>query len=134
MKNYINYILMLLSGLLISIPSCKEDTYVRPTIQNISTPISFSHSVLPVFTNHCALSGCHVTGGIAPDLTPLNAYNNLFLYALVDTTSPVVLANSALYEHITAAPGFSLMPPTGPLPEVYVDTIAAWITQGGPNN
>jgi len=129
MKKYAKSIPIILFGLLIMIPSCKDDTYIVPTVV-ITTPVSFANNIQPILNNSCAVSGCHVPGAQAPDLSTGNAYNNLFLYGLIDTTTPNA---SVVYLHLTAN-GYSLMPPVGSLSPSQIGTVLAWIKQGGQNN
>lgn len=128
MKNLTTYILFLFFGLIISISSCNYDYYVEPHYE-ITDTVSFENDILPIFNNSCNTSGCHNTGGIAPDLTPLNAYNNLFLYNLVDTANPEL---SVLYERMNSSS--KPMPSSGKLPPLQIATVLAWIDQGGNNN
>jgi hypothetical protein len=130
MKNYHTYISMLLLGLAITFSSCKDDSYVVPTVV-ITGGVSFDTIIQPVFNASCAISGCHVAGAQAPDLSAGNAYNNLWQYNLIDTAGAV---SSVLYEHLTATGGQSLMPPVGALSPTQKGEILAWIKQGGQNN
>lgn len=130
MKNYKNHIIILVFGLLLTVSSCKYDTYVKQVPVNVTTSVSYDTIVQPIFNNSCVLSGCHVSGAQAPDLTPANSYSNLYNYALVDTTAP---NTSVLFLHLTAN-GYSLMPPIGALSSLQIGQILAWIKQGGLNN
>ncbi|UCH15644.1 MAG: hypothetical protein JSV22_06690 [Bacteroidales bacterium] len=65
--------------------SCEYENIV-PIEAELPDSISFSTDIIPIFEANCNSSGCHNTGGIAPDLTPEYAYNNLMLYNFVDTT------------------------------------------------
>ena len=56
----------------------------------------FSLEVVPIFTENC--TSCHSTGGIPPDLTPANAYADLFAENLIDVAIP---ENSKLYIKMT---------------------------------
>jgi len=85
---------------------------------------SFSLEVVPVFTESC--TSCHSTGGIPPDLTPANAYADLFAENLIDVATPV---NSILYKK--CATGGSMNKHTQPGdPEI----ILKWIQEGALNN
>jgi len=130
MKNYYNYIGIILLGVSLTFSSCKDDSYVVPTVV-ITGQVSFDTIIQPIFNANCAVSGCHVPGVQAPDLSAGNAYNNLWQYNLLDTAS----ANtSVLYEHLTATGGQSLMPPVGALSPTQKGEVLAWIKQGGQNN
>jgi len=128
MKKYGKYLPIAFFGLLISISSCTKDYYVIPDI-TITDTVSFANDVLPIFSTNCALSGCHITGGIAPDLSPINAYDNLNLYSLVDTANP---EESTIYIRMNSTS--SPMPPSGNLQPLEIATVLAWIEQGANNN
>ena len=130
MKNYEKYISILLLAFSLTFSSCKDDSYVIPTVV-ITGSVSYDTIIQPIFNASCALSGCHVPGAQAPDLSASNAYNNLYQYALIDTVSPTT---SVLYEHLTATGGQSLMPPVGALSPKQKGEVLAWIKQGGQNN
>ena len=115
------YILMLT-------PSC-DYGYVEPVIIDIPDTVSFSNDIIPIFNNNCNESGCHSTGGIAPDLTPQNAYFELWLYGMVDTANA---ESSTLY--IRMASTSNPMPPTGKLTDDKVQLVLAWIEQGALDN
>ena len=86
---------------------------------------SFSLEVVPIFTESCV--GCHGTGGIPPDLTPANAYADLFANNLINLVDP---EKSILY--VKVAPGGSMEkynPPGDP-----DDIILQWIKEGALNN
>lgn len=85
---------------------------------------SFSLEILPIFADRCA--SCHSTGGVAPDLTPDNAYADLFAENLIDVATP---ENSILYTK--CAPGGSMNKYT----QVGdPETILQWIKEGALNN
>ncbi len=128
MKKNFRYIPIVFFGLLIMVSSCKYDYYVVPDIE-ITETVSFANDVQPIFNNNCTESGCHNTGGIAPDLTSINAYNNLFLYNLVDTANAEL---SVIYVRMNSAT--NPMPPSGMLQPIEIATVRAWIEQGGNNN
>ncbi|MBI1782580.1 MAG: hypothetical protein HYR66_14640, partial [Sphingobacteriales bacterium] len=60
----------LLTVLMFVISGCaKTTTIVINPGSSISTEMSFANDINPIFQKNCALSGCHVSGGHAPDLT-----------------------------------------------------------------
>lgn len=88
----------------------------------------------------CATAGCHT--GTSPasglDLTPGRAYNQLVgVTSLNYPAQQRVEAGSSarsvligvLRRNLTPA-----MPPTGPIDGAVIDSIAAWIDAGAPNN
>jgi mono/diheme cytochrome c family protein len=131
MKNFEKYISLLVCGLLLAVSSCKYDTYVKQLPVNVTTPVSYDTIVQPIFNASCAISGCHVTGAQAPDLTPANSYSDLYLYGIVDTANP---QQSVLYLHLIGSGGYTQMPPAGALSPLQIGQVLAWITQGGQNN
>jgi hypothetical protein len=110
------------------ITGCSKD-YYGITEVDLNDTISFSATLKPMFESNCTASGCHNTGGIAPDLTPDYAYSNLILYNLVDIDVP---ENSVLYVRMNATS--SPMPPSGKLSDYEISQVLAWITQGANDN
>lgn len=107
----------------------KDKTVIFETGEEITRPVSFVQDLVPIFNTACNGSGCHSTGGIAPDLTAANAYNALAGGNYFSITNPL---NSELYLWMTgkkAAP----MPLSGPNKD-YNALILAWIKQGAQNN
>jgi len=131
MKTQIKYTgILIILAISLTFTSCKNDAYVVPTVV-VTGSVSFDTIIQPIFNASCAISGCHVAGAQAPDLSAGNAYTNLYQYALVDTTSPVT---SPIYEHLTGTAGQSLMPPVGALSPLQKGEVLAWIKQGAQNN
>lgn len=128
--NRIVVLLQMLLGALsfMILPSCDYE-YIEPIKVEIPDTVSFQGLILPIFEDNCAKSGCHVSGGVAPDLSSEDAHDNLWLYNLVDTTEPT---SSILYERISSES--SPMPPTGRLTNDKIKLILAWIEQGAKNN
>lgn len=110
--------------------SCKHDYLVPADIQ-IPDTVKFSVNIIPIFNKSCnSESGCHTaSGGVAPDLTPENAYSNLFMYGLVDTSNA---ESSTIYLIMSSAT--DPMPPDGKLPGGETKLVLAWIEQGAKNN
>jgi hypothetical protein len=123
-KSKLRNIALVILGILF-LAACTSKTIVPIPVS--TGPVSFSGDVIPVFTSNCAISGCHASGFIAPDLTASNAYNDLMSMNLVDTVHP---DQSMLYKKII--PGGTMNP--------YIKTtenqqiILNWITQGAKNN
>ena len=128
MKNYVNLLAFILIVTMILFASCAKDFYVIPEVE-VTDTVSFTNDVIPIFSNSCSLSGCHNTGGIAPDLSPVNAYTNLFLYSLVDTAD----AESSPIYQVMSSPN-DPMPPSGILSPIEIATVLAWIKQGAKEN
>ena len=107
--------------------ACTSKTIEPPVIIPPSKVYSFNQDVLPLFTQNCATTGCHVAGNIPPDLSAANAYNSLFADNLVDTLSP---QQSGIY--LAVKPGGSM---NSHLPNSTDQiTILYWIQQGAKNN
>src|SRR5215472_7914240 len=66
----------------------KTTTVVINPGSQITTTVSFSKDILPIFSTNCALSGCHVPGGHVPDLTAANAYQSLTTGGYVTAGDP----------------------------------------------
>jgi hypothetical protein len=94
-----------------------------------------------IFTPSCALTGCHVQGGVQPSLEAGRAYNNLVGvtssgYAPRLRVMPGNPNNSVLYQKIIGG-GNGVggpMPPGGMLAQAQMDTIRAWILKGAKND
>lgn len=110
------------------IPACKKDFFEPPPPLDLTTPVSFSLDIMPIFQSNCYGSGCH-DKGIVPDLTSANAYDQLTLLGYVDTTNA---EGSKLYIRMTSTT--NPMPPNGLLPGEKTNKILAWIKQGAKNN
>jgi hypothetical protein len=114
--------------------------------QCATTQISFEKGVQPIFSLHCAVTGCHV--GPSPTGGMVLADGFAYSYTVNVTSNenppmkriaPGDSANSYLYQKITGHPatGTSVMPPTTTgdvLADSDKNTILQWILEGAPNN
>ena len=68
--------LVCFSGL--AMTGCYRDV-ILPSLAVTQPPqfVSFSQDLQPIFSTNCALSGCHVSGGQMPYLTPDVSYQQL---------------------------------------------------------
>lgn len=109
----------------------KDKTVLVNKIDIITTPVSFARDIVPIFSQHCALSGCHSPGAQVPDLTPNNAYRTLKEENLIDVNNP---ANSEVMGWLTGTikPAMPLGASTNP--SNINALMLAWITQGANNN
>jgi hypothetical protein len=123
MKKFILLIVTLIG--IISWQSCQYEWF-EPIAPDLPAEVSFTVDIVPIFNSGCNATGCHATGGIAPDLTPANAYASLFAQNLIDLTTP---GDSKLYTKCYA--GGSMNKYTQPNDPAM---ILQWITQGAPNN
>jgi hypothetical protein len=117
---------LLIAALILN--ACETD-YLTPKVVEITTPVSFSNDIIPIFTTECAIPTCHVNGGAPPNLTADKAYDELMGLGYVDTSNA---EQSLLYVRITAT--VNPMPPSGKLSAEETGYILAWIEQGAQNN
>ena len=117
---------LVILGILI-LAACTSKTIVVPTIIPPAKEYKFSTDVLPLFTQHCATTGCHSTGNIPPDLSAANAYNNLFSDNLVNKVNP---EQSVIYTVVAAGGSMNSHLPNS----TDQLTILYWIQQGAKNN
>lgn len=107
----------------------KDKTIVSETGADITRPVSFTGDIMTIFNNSCNSSGCHNTGGKAPDLTTANAFNSLMNGGYINTEQP---ESSELFLKMTGKRG-SPMPLSG-INKDYNALVLAWIKQGALNN
>lgn len=108
----------------------KTTTIVENPGDSITTEMSFANDILPIFSKNCALSGCHATGGHAPDLTTANAYASLITGSYVKANDP---DNSVIMLWLTGKKSPVMPLGAGPNAEINAK-IYAWIKQGAKNN
>ena len=114
--------------LLVFMAGCKYDeSYIPPPDPGVQ--ISFKDEIIPIFNQSCNSSGCHNTGGFAPDLTPANAYDALIAGNYIDTLAD---AQSGLYLWMSGDEG-APMPPDGTI-DAYNAKVLLWMQQGAKNN
>ena len=113
--------------LMILYTQCTWDIFVYEPepVENVS----FSMDIIPIFDASCNTSGCHNTGGTAPDLTAGNAYDELQNGGYIDIDSP---ADSELYQWMTGNRSIP-MPLSGPDAE-YNAKVLQWIEEGALDN
>ena len=127
MTQLIQYKVVIFFMLIVLVASCTYEE-IEP-VTGLPENVSFQNDLIPVFNQSCNMVGCHSSGGIAPDLTPANAYINLMLDDdMIDTDTP---ENSELYKRMidTKNP----MPLTGILP-YESSQVLSWITDGAEDN
>jgi len=105
--------------------SCQYE-WVDPVNVIVPEVVSFSVDIQPIFDQSCNNAGCHSAGGTAPDLSPGNAYADLFSENLIDLTTP---ANSKLYTKVATGGSMNKHVQPGD-PEI----ILKWIEEGALNN
>ena len=127
-KLYVLLMFLLVAMGLALYPSCTKD-YLVPVVIDIPDTVSFSQYITPIFNANCTESGCHSSGGVAPDLTEGEAFNNLWLYGLVDTIDDL---SSIVYVRMSSTS--DPMPPSGKLPGGEEQLVLKWIEQGAMDN
>jgi hypothetical protein len=128
-------IIVLMSGLaallLFALPGCyKTATVVINPGSAITTTMSFSADIIPLFSKNCALSGCHVSGGHAPDLSAANAYKSLATGGYVKAGDP---DHSDIMLWLTGKKTPVMPLGNGPNQDINAK-VYAWINQGAKNN
>jgi hypothetical protein len=88
--------------------------------------VCFERDVLPIYTNSCAIPGCHDGKGEAGPA--LNNYTNI-----VNTVVPGDPKASSSYQAITSTWGENKMPPDQPISIDNRTMIRVWIEQGALN-
>jgi hypothetical protein len=124
-RRHIGGTLLIFTLSLLVFSSCANYEKPLPS-DDIPAVVSFSEDMVPYFETSCAITGCHNSGGIPPDLSEDSAFGSLTAGGYVDTDNP---EQSMLYTKI--APGGSM--------EKYStsrDTkmVLRWIEQGAENN
>lgn len=125
----------------IMLAACSKSSTVTPTAPSPSdTTISFVSQVQPIFTNSCAVPGCHVSGGIAPmSLQAGQAYADIVNAPSTEQppyliVKPYDADSSYLYLKITGQAGTRMPLNRTPLDSAQTNTIRTWINQGARNN
>lgn len=122
---------VVLTILVFTIGGCyKTATVVVNPGNSITTQMSFSNDIIPLFTKSCALSGCHVPGGKTPDLTAANAFNSLTVGSYIKANDP---DNSVVVLWLTGKKSPVMPLGTGPDADINAK-VYAWIKQGAKNN
>ena len=91
---------------------------------------SFQNGVLPILTQRCALSGCHVAGG--PRGIDLRSFESALEGG---QRGAIVVAGDAAGSELVNQIATGNMPPGGPpLDDAQVQLITNWINDGAENN
>jgi len=118
-------------SLVIAISGCyKSTTIVVNPGSAITTTVSFSNDILPIFSKNCALSGCHVPGGKSPDLSAANAFTSLAQGSYIKANDP---DNSVIMLWLTGKKSPVMPLGNGPNQDINAE-VYAWINQGAKNN
>jgi hypothetical protein len=109
----------------------KDDTLLITNNKVVTTKVSFTKDLVPLFTTDCATSGCHVAGHQPPDLEKADAYNSIKELNMVNLTNP---QSSLLYERLSGAVKPSMPMNATNNPSNINNLVLAWIKQGALNN
>lgn len=131
-KKAIAYTLIVMSILIIA--GCyKADTlYPNPNdVTLVNKEVSLINDIIPIFSQSCAISGCHSSGGTNPDLTAAKAYNSLTNGGYINVADP---KSSKLFLRLSGK-----VVPAMPLggtnnPSNINALVLTWITQQAKNN
>jgi len=118
--------------LMFAVAGCYKTTtiVVNPGSQ-ITTELSFAKDIVPIFEKSCsASSGCHASGGKAPDLTAANAYKALTDGSYFKASDP---DNSVIMLWLTGKKSPVMPLGAGPNADINAN-VYAWIKQGAKNN
>jgi hypothetical protein len=128
-KNKVVLAIMACSAMLLA-TSCYKYAVVKPDSgAEVTRVVSFSGDIIPIFNKSCNMSGCHKSGGKAPDLSSSKAYQALQGGGYINISNPEA---SELYLWMTGKRG-TPMPLSGPNKD-YNALVLAWIKQGALNN
>lgn len=119
-------------GFIILMQACtKNITVYQDNSAEVTSPVSFSKDIIPIFSSKCSISGCHNSSGHVPDLTETKAFNSLINGNYVNTATP---EQSEVYLWLTGKKN-TAMPVGGPNnPSNINNLVLAWIKQGAKNN
>ena len=131
-KKAMVYTLVTMSILFIA--GCYKATTLYPNpddVTLVNKDVSLASDIIPVFSQNCAISGCHVSGGTSPDLTASKAYNSLINGGFVNTADP---KSSKIFLRLTGklTPAMPLNATTNP--SNINALVLTWITQQAKNN
>ena len=106
--------------------SCEYE-FIVPEEIVLPDEISFQEDIVPIFNNKCNTTGCHTAGHFAVDLTPANAFTDLFAKGLIDLQNP---SGSGLYTKLIEAGGTH----DGRSTPTEQQLMLKWIEEGAQNN
>ncbi len=104
-----------------------EYEFIEPEKVILPEVVSFSDDIQPIFDKGCNFSGCHVSGFGVLDLSPENAYVDLFRRGQIDVETPT---QSELYLKISDTGGTH----QGRSTPAEQAIILEWIKKGAQNN
>jgi len=106
------------------VQSCEYE-WIVPEDPEMPEVVSYSNDIQPIFDRSCNMSGCHSSGGPAPNLESDKSYDALLSGGYVNVDDP---ESSSLYTSVRYG---SMKAYAEPSDAAY---ILAWIEQGAQNN
>lgn len=106
--------------------SCEYE-FIEPEPVVIPETISFADDIIPIFNSSCNFSGCHVSGFGVLDLSPANAFNDLFRKGMINIDAP---DESDLYLKLIESGGTHRGRSTSGEQAIILE----WIVKGAQNN
>jgi len=133
MKNKIVTFVALGVMIIALITSCEKNItlIIKPQAVEVTDTVSFSKDLIPIFSVNCAISGCHATGGRAPDLMADKAYSSLMNGNYINVADP---ESSTLYERLTGKLSPAMPMGKAGNPSNVNALVLAWIKQGAKKN
>lgn len=122
-----NILFVVITALLMAAGLSSCTNYQNP-VEPVFIPgdsVRFANDILPIFNARCNNAGCHASGGIQPDLSPANAYNNLITFGYVDTDAA---EQSIIYLELNSG-SMKTFADANDAPKLL-----EWIKQGAQNN
>jgi len=117
---------LIIPGMFLFIQACQYE-FIEPEEVIIPEVVSYTDDIIPIFNNKCNFSGCHVSGFAILDLSPTNAYADLFRKDLINLDNPEL---SDLYLKLNTANSTH----KGRSTDTEQATILEWIKKGAKNN
>jgi hypothetical protein len=122
--------------LLFFVAGCSEED--SPMIPEPTFPITFSGDIQPIFSNRCAVSGCHAPPSPKADcdLRAGHSYANLVDVPATNFGPGIrVIPNDAAESILFQLVESGTMPQTGAdLTSKQIEAIRVWIDSGAPND
>ena len=106
------------------VQSCEYE-WIVPEDPEMPEVVSYSNNIQPIFDRSCNMSGCHSSGGPAPNLESDKSYDALLSGGYVNVDDP---ESSSLYTSVRFG---SMKAYAQPGDAAY---ILKWIEQGAQNN
>ena len=123
-KNNIITLVMVMS-LSFLLSSCYYDKELMEEVDSLPETVSYSADIQPIWDMECI--SCHA-GGIAPDLTSGNSYDELMdKYVVAGNPEESIVYKTLVGEAV-------LMPTAGKMSQSKINLVYQWILDGALNN